>query len=124
MIIGLGIDIVEIHRISAALQDTQGMKQKVFTAQEISFCSKRKHEFQHFGGRFAAKEAALKSLGTGWSQGISWQDVEITSDDSGKPILNFHGVAAKFFKSSGAQNAWLSITHSPKYAVAVVVLEK
>ena len=84
MIVGIGIDIVEIHRISTALRGTRAMEQRVFTPEEIRFCSKRKNKYQHFGGRFAAKEAALKALGTGWSQGIRWKDVEITSDDSGE----------------------------------------
>ncbi|MEE8349690.1 MAG: holo-ACP synthase, partial [Acidobacteriota bacterium] len=101
MIVGIGIDIVEIGRIRTALQDTQTMEQKVFTPEEISFCSKRKNKYQHFGGRFAAKEAALKALGTGWSQGIRWKDVEITSADSGQPILTLHAKAREFFENSG-----------------------
>jgi holo-[acyl-carrier protein] synthase len=124
MIVGIGIDIVEIHRISAALQGTQAMEQKVFTPEEIRFCSKRKKKYQHFGGRFAAKEAALKALGTGWSQGIRWKDVEITNDASGKPLLALHGKAREFFEASGALHTWVSITHSSEHAVAVVVLEK
>ncbi len=124
MIVGIGIDIVEIRRISAALQGTQAMERRVFTPKEIRFCSKRKNKYQHFGGRFAAKEAALKALGTGWSQGIRWRDVEITSDDSGKPMLTLHGKAREFFENSGALHTWVSITHSSEHAVAVVVLEK
>ncbi len=124
MIVGIGIDIVEIRRISRALQGTQGMEGKVFTEAEIAFCSKRKNKYQHFGGRFAAKEAALKALGTGWSQGIRWKDVEITNDDSGKPILTLHGKALEFFEQSGAGKTWVSITHSSEHAVGVVVLEK
>jgi len=124
MIVGIGIDIVEIRRISAALQGTQAMEQRVFTPKEIRFCSKRKNKYQHFGGRFAAKEAALKALGTGWSQGIRGRDVEITSDDSGKPMLTLHGKAREFFENSGALHTWVSITHSSEHAVAVVVLEK
>jgi holo-[acyl-carrier protein] synthase len=124
MIVGIGIDIVEIHRISAALQGTQAMEQRVFTPEEISFCSKRKNKYQHFGGRFAAKEATMKALGTGWSQGIRWKDVEISSDESGKPILTFHGKAREIFENSGALHTWVSITHSSEHAVAVVVLEK
>ena len=124
MIVGIGIDIVEIHRIRTALQGTQAMEQRVFTPEEISFCSRRKNKYQHFGGRFAAKEAALKALGTGWSQEIRWKDVEITSIDSGKPILTLHGKAKEFFENSGARHTWVSITHSSEHAVAVVVLEK
>ena len=124
MIVGIGIDIVEIRRITTALQGTQAMEQRVFTPAEISFCSKRKNKYQHFGGRFAAKEAALKALGTGWSQGIRWKDVEITSDDSGKPILTLHGKARECLENSGALHTWVSITHSSEHAVAVVVMEE
>lgn len=124
MIIGIGIDIVEVRRISSALQGTRAMEQRVFTPEEIRFCTSRKNKFQHFGGRFAAKEAALKALGTGWSQGIRWKDVEVTSDDLGKPILTFHGKAKEIFEKSGAQRTWVSITHSPEHALAVVVLEQ
>lgn len=124
MIIGIGIDIVEIPRLRTALQGTHSMEQKVFTPEEIRFCTSRKHKYQHFAGRFAAKEAALKALGTGWSQGIRWKDVEITNGELGKPLLRFHGKAKKIFEGLSAQQAWLSITHSPAQAVAVVVLEK
>ncbi len=123
MIIGIGVDIVEIHRLRNALQGTQRMQQRVFTAEEIQFCTSRRHQYQHFGGRFAAKEAALKALGTGWSRGIRWKDVEITDDERGKPLLTFHGRAKEIFGQLGAQTAWISITHSPDHAVAMVVLE-
>ncbi len=124
MIIGIGIDIVSIDRLQTALKGTHSMEQKLFTPEEIRFCNSRKNQYQHFGGRFAAKEAALKALGTGWSEGISWQDVEITDGDRGEPILTFHAKAQEVFAKLGAQTTWLSITHSPEHAVAVVVLEK
>ena len=123
MIVGIGIDIVEIHRIRSALENTQTMQQKVFTPQEIEYCVGRKNQFQHFAGRFAAKEAALKALGTGWSEGIRWKDVETTSDNLGKPLLSFHRRALEIFEQSGADRSWVSITHSSEHAVAVVVLE-
>jgi holo-[acyl-carrier protein] synthase len=123
MIIGIGVDIVEVRRIRNALQGTQRMQQRVFTEEEIRFCTSRRHQYQHFGGRFAAKEAALKALGTGWSRGIRWKDVAITDDKAGKPLLTFHGKAKEIFDELGAQTAWISITHSPDHAVAVVVLE-
>lgn len=124
MIIGIGVDIVEIRRIRNALQGTERMQQRVFTKAEIEFCTGRRHRYQHFGGRFAAKEAALKALGTGWSRGIRWRDVEITDDETGKPQLTFHGKAREIFDELSAQRAWISVTHSPDHAVAVVVLEK
>ncbi len=124
MIIGIGIDIVSIDRLQTALKGTHSMEQKLFTPEEIRFCNSRKNQYQHFGGRFAAKEAALKALGTGWSKGIRWIDVEITKGDRGTPILTFHAKARKVFEELGARTTWLSITHSTEHAVAMVVLEK
>ena len=124
MIIGIGVDIVEVHRIRNALRGTQRMQERVFTEEEIQFCTSRKRQYQHFGGRFAAKEAALKALGTGWSRGIRWKEVEITDDETGKPILTFHGKAKEIFEQLSARTAWISITHSPDHAVAMVILEK
>lgn len=123
MIVGVGVDIVEVGRINSALQNSDAMVQRVFTTDEIRYCSNRKNKYQHFAGRFAAKEAALKALGTGWQQGIRWKDVEITSDERGKPEVNFYGKAKEFFDKSGARRATLSITHAQEYAVAVVILE-
>ena len=124
MIIGIGVDIVEVHRIRNALRGTQRMQERVFTEEEIQFCTSRKRQYQHFGGRFAAKEAALKALGTGWSRGIRWKEVEITDDETGKPILTFHGKAKEIFEQLSARTAWISITHSPDHAVAMVILER
>jgi holo-[acyl-carrier protein] synthase len=124
MIVGIGVDIVEVRRLRSALQGTQRMQQRVFTQEEIQFCTGRRHQYQHFSGRFAAKEAALKALGTGWSRGIRWKDVAITDGEAGKPLLTFHGKAKEIFQQLGAQTAWISITHSPDHAVAMVILEK
>lgn len=123
MVMGLGVDIVEVQRITSALEHAETMVQRVFTPEEIRYCTARKNKFQHFAGRFAAKEAALKALGTGWQEGIRWKDVEITADPRGKPEVTFHGKAKEFYERSGARRALLSITHAQDYAVAVVVLE-
>lgn len=123
MVIGLGIDIVEVRRIASALQNGEAMIQRVFTEEEIRYCSSHKNKFQHFAGRFAAKEAALKALGTGWQEGIRWKDVEVTADPRGKPEVTFHGKARQFFEKSGGRRALLAITHAQEYALAVVVLE-
>ena len=99
------------------------MEEKVFTEAEIRYCRERKFMYQHFAGRFAAKEAALKALGTGWSEGIRWTDVETMEGDRGQPTLEFHAKASKLLRSSGAKMAFVSITHSSEHAVAVVVLD-
>lgn len=123
MIIGIGLDIVEIPRIAKALQGSKSLANQVFSADEIDYCSERKNEFQHFAGRFAAKEAALKALGTGWQKGIRWKDVETASGPLGKPEISFHRKAKQLFDESGATRALVTITHATEYAVAVVILE-
>ena len=123
MIIGIGVDIAEVDRIAQAVHENDSLQQRVFTKNEIRYCSQRKARFLHFAGRFAAKEAALKALGTGWSSGIRWQDVETVPGELGKPELLLHGKARQFFEQSGARRAWVTISHTDQYAVAVVVLE-
>ena len=123
MIVGIGVDIVEVRRISKALQGSASMVRKVFTPAEIEYCQARKNQYQHFAGRFAAKEAALKALGTGWQEGIGWRDVEVIPAELGKPDLKLHGKALSFFKACGADRAFVSITHAEAYATAMVVLE-
>lgn len=124
MVVGLGIDIVEIRRIRQALQGGEAMIKRVFTEAEREYCSARRNLFQHFAGRFAAKEAAMKALGTGWQEGIRWKDVEVVPDGLGKPELVFHGRALEVFQDFGAKSALVTITHARDYAVAAVVLEK
>jgi holo-[acyl-carrier protein] synthase len=123
MVIGIGVDIVEIRRISQALQGSRSMAGRVFTQKEIEYCAQRRTQFEHYAGRFAAKEAALKALGTGWQGGIRWTDVEVAAEKSGRPDLILHGKARQLFEKSGAKRILLTITHSKEYAVAVVILE-
>lgn len=123
MIVGLGVDVVEVARIREALENQPRMVQRVFTEEEANYCTERKAQFQHFAGRFAAKEAALKALGTGWAEGIRWRDVEVTADSTGRPDIRFHAKALEIFNSKQAASAWLTISHASEYAVAVVVLE-
>jgi len=99
------------------------MANRVFTENELEYCRARKNQFQHFAGRFAAKEAALKALGTGWQEGIRWKDVEVVPGKLGKPLLSFYGRAKEIFDASGAKAAQVTITHASEYAVAAVVLD-
>jgi holo-[acyl-carrier protein] synthase len=123
VVVGLGIDIVEVPRIRKALEGGQALAQRVFTDAEREYCEARKNRYQHFAGRFAAKEAALKALGTGWQEGIRWQDVEVLAGDLGKPELRFHGRAQEIMVERGAKSAQLTISHATEYAVAAVVLQ-
>ncbi len=123
MVVGIGVDIVEVERIERALTNGSSMVKRVFTDREIQYCSEHKNKFQHFAGRFAAKEAALKALGTGWSSGIRWKDVEVTRGEMGRPVLELHGKAKEIYEESGASRPMVTITHAEQYAVAMVVLD-
>lgn len=125
MIVSIGIDIIEVARIREVLGRTPRFTDRVFTAAERTYCDSRGVVApQHYAARFAAKEAALKALKTGWSGGISWQDVEIAAHDNGAPYLKFHGLVKELFENSGATSAHLSISHTTEHAIAQVVLEK
>jgi holo-[acyl-carrier protein] synthase len=124
MIISIGIDIIEVARIREALLRTPRFRERVFTAAERAYCDSRGAvAAQHYAARFAAKEAALKALQTGWRGGISWQDVEIAARDSGAPYFILHGPVKDLFNSSGAIAAHLSMSHTSEHAIAQVVLE-
>lgn len=109
----------------AVLERTPRFRERVFTARERDYCDRRGAAApQHYAARFAAKEAALKALGTGWSGGLAWQHVEVTNDDGGRPAINFHDAALELFRLSGATRAHLSISHTSEHAVAQVILER
>ena len=125
MIISIGIDIIEVRRVRETIERTSRFAERVFTAAERAYCESRGVvAAQHYAARFAAKEAALKALQTGWSGGISWQDIEVTAKESGAPIILFHGRARELYEQSGATAAHLSIAHTTEHAVAEVILEK
>lgn len=125
MILSIGIDIVEVYRIRAVLARTPRFCERVFTPQERAFCEgKGAAAPQSYAGRFAAKEAFLKALKTGWRGKITWQDIEVVSDDQGVPELNITGEAKKILKTRGANRVHLSISHTAKHAIAEVILEK
>ena len=125
MIVAIGIDIIEVARIREVLLRTPRFRERVFTHNERAYCDGRGAvAAQHYAARFAAKEAALKALQTGWRGGISWQDVEIAGRESGAPYLIFHGQVLELFNSSGAAAAHLSLSHTTEHAIAQVVLER
>jgi holo-[acyl-carrier protein] synthase len=121
-IIGIGLDATEIPRI----QDTiarygDRFLHRIFTADEISYCRERRHFAQHFAARFAVKEAAMKALGTGHSQGVLWRDVEVVRR-GGPPQLQLHGAAARRFETMGGRSSVVTITHTDTLAMAQVIL--
>ena len=125
MIISIGIDIIEVARIHEALLRTSRFRERVFTPAERAYCDSRGAvAAQHYAARFAAKEATLKALQTGWRGGIAWQDVEIATRDSGAPYLVLHGSVQDLFNSSGATATHLSLSHTSEHAIAEVILER
>ena len=125
MIVSIGIDIIEVGRVRETIARTPRFAERVFTEAERAYCEARgAAAAQHYAARFAAKEAALKALQTGWSGGISWQDVEVSAKDSGAPVILFHGRAAELFTACGATVAHISIAHTTEHAIAEVILER
>jgi holo-[acyl-carrier protein] synthase len=121
-IIGLGIDATDIPRIAATIERYgDRFIRRIFTEGEITYCQRRRRPAVHFAGRFAAKEAAMKALGTGRSQQVLWRDIEVMRR-SGPPQLHFHGGAGRRFAAMGAGASLLSITHADALAFAEVLL--
>jgi len=112
--------------VREVLRRTPRFAERVYTARERDYCEGRGAAVagQHYAARFAAKEAALKALGTGWSGGLSWQDVEVVNDGAGRPEIVFHRTALELFRQSGATRAHLSLSHTSEHAVAQVILER
>jgi holo-[acyl-carrier protein] synthase len=125
VIVSIGIDIIEVARIREVLLRTPRFAERVFTRAERDYCDSRGVvAAQHYAARFAAKEAALKALQTGWRGGISWQDVEIAARESGAPYLIFTGQVLAVFEKFSATATHLSISHTTEHAIAQVVLER
>jgi holo-[acyl-carrier protein] synthase len=124
MIVGTGIDIAEVERIAQSI-DRFGRRflERVFTPDEIRYCESKANKAERYAGRFAAKEAAMKAIGTGWNRGVTWQDVEVSRVPGGRPTITYHNKAAEFFRALGAVRAHLSITHTAESAMAQVILE-
>ena len=125
MIVSTGIDIVEVYRIAETMTRTPRFAERVFTESERRYCdAKGAAAAQSYAGRFAAKEAFLKALQTGWRGKITWHDIEILSDEQGVPTLNISGEAARLIKDRGVAQVHLSISHTTEHAVAHVIFEK
>lgn len=123
-IVGTGIDIVECLRIAQMIErHGELFITRVYTEHEIEYCSARKMATQHYAGRWAAKEAVLKALGTGWRRGISWRDIEIRNDKNGAPTVQIRGGARDVMKAAHIGRMHVSISHCRSFAVAHVVAE-
>lgn len=124
MILGTGIDVIDFAKLDHAISEHgERFLRKVFSESEIRYCRARAKPVQHFAGRFAAKEAVMKALHTGWSEGINWKDIEVFVKDSGRPEVVLTGGARERAQKIGLKTIHLSISHSGDYAIASAILE-
>ncbi|MBS1830106.1 MAG: holo-[acyl-carrier-protein] synthase [Acidobacteria bacterium] len=124
MILGTGIDLAEVGRIRDAVE-RYGEKfiQRIYTPVEIAYVERKANKFERFAARFAAKEAGMKAIGTGWRKGVRWQDFEVVNLPGGRPTLRLHGVAAEVAAGMGVKRIHLSLTHTAEQGMAFVILE-
>jgi holo-[acyl-carrier protein] synthase len=124
MIVGTGIDIAEVPRIRQSIERFgKRFVERIFTDGEQRYCDSKANRMERYAARFAAKEAAMKALGTGWNHGVRWRDCEVVRMPGGRPSIAFHGRAAEFAAKLGVKNAALSISHTQDQAIAQVILE-
>lgn len=124
MILGMGVDLAEVDRIRAAItRYGRRFVDRIYTPAEIDYVERKANRFERYAGRFAAKEAGMKAIGTGWKRGVRWRDFEVTNLPSGRPTLKLHGEAARIAAGLGVKLISLSITHTADLGMAQVILE-
>ncbi len=127
MIVGTGVDLAEVNRIQAALEDPRigrRFRDRVFTEKEIAYCEKkRRGKYESYAGRFAAKEAVMKALGRGWGAKVRWLDIEVVRARSGKPEIALHNNTARLADRLGIRRWALSITHTKQHGLAYVIAQ-
>jgi holo-[acyl-carrier protein] synthase len=124
MIVGTGIDIAEVARIRRSIERFgDRFVKRVYTPGEINYCDSKANRAERYAARFAAKEAAMKALGTGWNHGVRWRDCEVMRLPGGRPTIIFHGNAAEVAARLGVNHAALSLSHTAEQAIAQVILE-
>jgi holo-[acyl-carrier protein] synthase len=124
MIVGMGIDVAEVPRIRAVIEaQKERFLRRVYTLDEAAYCEQFKNKYERYAGRFAVKEAAMKALGTGWSRGVRWVDVEVVRQRGGRPTLALRGEAKKIADTLGVKHIAVSITHTAEHAFAQVIFE-
>jgi holo-[acyl-carrier protein] synthase len=124
MTTGVGIDMIEVDRMSASMKKESGFREMVFSDNEVAYCQPKANRFEHYAARYAAKEAFFKALGTDWMDGTAFNEVEIINDEQGKPVMGFLGLTAITIKKLKLKNIQVSLTHLQSMASAVVIIEK
>lgn len=123
MILGVGTDIMDVARVRNAMERDSGFRDEVFTPVEIQYCESKTHKHQHYAARFAAKEAFLKALGTGWQFGIRFTQIEVQNNELGAPTIILKEKAKEFAQEKGITKILVSLAHIKDFATAIVVLE-
>lgn len=123
MIAGIGIDLVEVERLAQKIGRESGFRELVFSSEEILYCESKPNKYEHYAARFAAKEAFLKAMGTGWTNGTAFNEIGISNDETGKPGLILSGGTETFFKELGFKKISVSLTHIKAMASAIVIIE-
>jgi holo-[acyl-carrier protein] synthase len=124
VIFGLGTDILDVARMETMVARGEQVLEAIFTPSEMEYCRSKRHSAGHFAARYAAKEAFLKALGTGWQDGLAFSEIEVTNDEFGAPRFSLHGRVRERYDRLGIKGASLSMTHVKELAMAVVLLEK
>ena len=123
MIFGTGIDMIETERVESKISKESGFREMVFSQNEIDFCETKANKFERYAARFAAKEAFLKALGTGWKNGTAFNEIEIIKEDTGKPEIVLLGETAKTIAAMSIGRIFVSLSHLKSIAAAVVIIE-
>jgi holo-[acyl-carrier protein] synthase len=124
VIVGTGVDLAEVHRIREAIERFgDRFIHRIYTDREIAYVERKANRFERYAARFAAKEAGMKALGTGWRRGVQWKDFEVVNLPSGRPTLLLHGEAEKIASESRVRAIHLSLTHTAKDGLAYVIFE-
>jgi len=124
MIIGVGTDLAEVARIRQSIAHFgDRFLNRIYTNGERAYCLSKANSAERFAARFAAKEAGMKAIGTGWRMGVTWKDFEVVNEPSGRPTLRLMGTASKIAESIGTARIVISLTHTSEMAFAVVILE-
>ena len=124
MIFGIGTDLIEVERVAHKMDKKEGFKELVFSAAEIIYCEDRANKYEHYAARFAAKEAFLKAIGTGWRNGTAFSEIEIYNDEEGKPEIRFLGNTANTIAELKLGKIFVSLSHLKTMACAMVIIEK
>jgi len=124
MIVGSGVDLAEVSRIKEAIgRHGERFIKRVYTDGEIAYVDRKANRFERYAARFAAKEAGMKALGTGWRRGVQWKDFEVATLSSGRPTLVLHGVARTIAEALGVKQITLTLTHTSETGMALVIFE-